>query len=245
MCSSVVPGSCAVYGRHGLPGLTLTFCHAAAPLAILLAALPLVFVAIRRKLTVLARATLLLAVGVPVLFVGASADPLLGLPLGATRPPLQVVLPLLMAIAALALASDSQLSRLWFTLNHGASGVLLVWVLAAFVLFVYGAANNGLIAAGRDLLYMTMYAWVVVPILLFGWMRERALSLLLPLLVSATTISASLAVLIFAVSPLRSLFVPAKSLLQYTRVASRPGPSTCSSCPSAFCSWPAGKRRGG
>jgi len=37
MCSSVVPGSCAVYGRHGLPGLTLTFCHAAERLVAVIA----------------------------------------------------------------------------------------------------------------------------------------------------------------------------------------------------------------
>lgn len=196
---------------------------ASAPASILLAALPLVLFAVRRKLTVLARVALLVAVGVPVVYLsgtggGSTANPLLSLPLGSAHPPLQVMLPLLVACAAIISASESQVWRLWFILNRRASGVLVLWVCATAVLVVYGAARNGFAAAGRDLLYMAMYVWVVVPILLFGRMRGRATSLFLPLIVSATAVSAALSLLIFAVRPLKSLVFLDTGLVQYGRV---------------------------
>jgi hypothetical protein len=85
-------------------------------MAILLAALPLVLLAVRSQLTVPARVALLVAVGVPVFFIGgtgagSAANPVLIVPLGSAHPQLQVVLPLLMVCVALVSSSESQLSE--------------------------------------------------------------------------------------------------------------------------------------
>jgi hypothetical protein len=193
------------------------------PAALALAALPIVLVVVRLKLPLLAQATLLFCVGVPVLYIGSSGsgaegNPVLRLPLGSASPPLQVIFPMLMALAVVVLADRQQWARLWVVVNRGMSGVLLVWVFAAGLLMLYGATTNGVMAAGRDFLYTTAYVWVVVPIMLFGALRERATPFFLRLVVIATATSAGLAVLIFAVRPLRSLFVPGTGLVQYTRV---------------------------
>jgi hypothetical protein len=194
-----------------------------APAALALAALPLVVIVVRSKLSLVAQATLVFCVGVPVLYIGsanssAEGNPLLRLPLGSASPPLQVVLPILIALAVAVLADGRQWARLWAVVNGGMSGIVVLWVVVAGLLMLYGAARNGVMAAGRDFLYTTAYVWVVVPVMLFGRMRERATPFFLRLVVMATAMSAGLAVLIFAVRPLRALFVPGTGVVQYTRV---------------------------
>lgn len=205
----------------GLGAGALSF--ASVPAAVLLAAAPLVLYAIHARLTLLACATFVFIVGAPVLYLGgasggSSANPLLSLPLGSSHPPLQVLLPLLMACAAVLTASSLSLSRLRRVFRRGVSGVLLLWVFVTAVLFVFGASTNGVLAAGRDLLFMTMYVWVVVPILVFGRMAERAISFFLSLLLAATALSAAVTVLVFAVPPLQSLAVSGTSFTSSVRV---------------------------
>src|SRR5665647_979234 len=109
--------------------------------------------AIAVDLSGLALAVLVFAVGVPAT-TGA-----LNIPLGIARPSLQLLLPLAVAVAAVMTAPTEALEQLLYRLRHGASGMLLLWVLSALAFFAYGAMEHGVSAAGYDLMVLSLYVW--------------------------------------------------------------------------------------
>lgn len=155
--------------------------------------------AIAVDLSGLALTVLVFAVGVP------ATTSALNIPLGIARPSLQLLLPLAVAVAAAMTAPTEAVEQLLYRLRHGASGMLLLWVLSALAFFAYGAMEHGVSAAGYDLMVLSLYVWVIVPLLLFG--RPDELSLLLRAIVLAMAISACIALLLFAAPGLRHLFL--------------------------------------
>lgn len=164
-----------------------------------LSGLVLLVSAVAVDLTAFALAVLVFAVGVP------ATTGFLSIPLAGVRPSLQLLLPLAVAVAAALTASTGALEQLLHRLRHGASGVLLLSVLSALVFFAYGAMEHGVSAAGYDLMVLSLYVWVIVPLLVFG--QPGGSSLILRAMVLAMAISAGIALVLFAVPGLRHLFL--------------------------------------
>ena len=192
------------------------------PAAVGVALLLLVLGATRAKLTVLACAALVFVAGVAEIVAGTGAGgvrtKLLVLPIGDTHPSLQVALPLLIVCVAILSATGDGLSRLISVLRRGSSGVLVLWVIAVGVLFVFGLAQHLGRAAGSDLMYYSLYVWVVVPIVLFGRPGIRVTSLILTLILVATILSAALSLAIFASPALRAVLLPGPVTQEASRV---------------------------
>lgn len=163
-----------------------------------LTAMLLLLSAVAVDLRGLALSVLVFVVGVPV--AGA-----LGVPLALARPSLQLLLPLAVVAAAVLTATRDSVGQLFYRLQHGASGTLLLWGLSVVAFFAYGVMEHGAVAAGRDLLILSLYTWVIVPLLLFG--RPGGLVVLLRGIILAMATSAGIALLLFVVPGLRPHFL--------------------------------------
>jgi hypothetical protein len=172
----------------------------------------------RGRLPDLAGLGVILIVGVPVAAAGESVDTFLSVPLGPIHPPFQILLALGITVLSVVLASNETLSYLLSVLRRGASGMVLVWVLACIAFFMLGASRNGFAPAGRQFMYLSVYLWVVPVIIVSRRRAAHALSGFLALILIGTTLSALISLATFAFAPLRAYFFSVTQWAESVRV---------------------------
>jgi hypothetical protein len=160
----------------------------------------------RGHLPALVGLTLVVTIGVPVAAAGASGNAFLSLPLGPIHPPFQVFMVIGVVALTVILATSDTLSYLLSVLRRGASGVVLLWVCACFVLFVLGVGRNGLAVSGRQFMYLFVYIWVIPVIIVSRRRASRALSAFLALVLVGSAFSALMVLAAFVVPPLHVYF---------------------------------------
>jgi hypothetical protein len=188
------------------------------PAAVAVAVVVAIVAFARGRLSDLAGLALILAVGVPLTAAGQSADTFLSIPLGSIHPPFQIVLVVGVAVLAVLLATDQSLSHLVQVLRRGASGTVVLWLMACSILLLLGVGRNGFATAGRQFMFLSVYVWIV-PVIIFSRERaEHALRSFLALTLVGVTLCGLYSLTIFAVAPLRQFFFAATQWADSVRI---------------------------